>query len=225
MNRITFQVGTFEVNCSILSENGKAIVVDPGADATRIRAELKKQELDLAAVLLTHAHFDHICAIPELQRVYPDLPVFISDADAKIISHPFNQFPPDYPLVAGLKNIRPAKDLGTFLTSIGWTATVDVIDTPGHTPGGCCYLFSAPSTSSAQPSASTSEAQAPSTLFSGDTLFCGSVGRTDFPGGDMATLQESLEKLKGLPKDTVVVPGHGIETTIARELASNPFLQ
>ena len=212
MNRTTFEVGTFEVNCSILSENGKAIVVDPGADATHIRAELKKQELDLAAVLLTHAHFDHICAIPELQRVYPDLPVFISDADAKIISHPFNQFPPDYPLVAGLKNIRPAKDLGTFLTSMGWTTTVEVIDTPGHTPGGVCYLFK------------TGDGK-PDTLFSGDTLFCGSVGRTDFPGGDMATLQESLEKLKGLPKDTVVVPGHGIETTIARELASNPFLQ
>ena len=225
MNRTTFEVGTFEVNCSILSENGKAIVVDPGADATHIRAELKKQELDLAAVLLTHAHFDHICAIPELQRVYPDLPVFISDADAKIISHPFNQFPPDYPLVTGIKNVKTAKDLGSFLTSIGWAATVEVIDTPGHTPGGVCYLFTAPSTSSAQPSESTSEAQAPRTLFSGDTLFCCSVGRTDFPGGDMATLQESLEKLKVLPKDTVVVPGHGIETTIARELASNPFLQ
>ena len=225
MNRTTFEVGTFEVNCSILSENGKAIVVDPGSEATRIRAELKKQRLGLAAVLLTHAHFDHISAIPELQRAYPDLPVFISDADAKIVSHPFNQFPPDYPLVAELKNVKSAKDLGSFLAGIGWTATVDVIDTPGHTPGGVCYLFSAPSTSSAQPSASTSEAQAPSTLFSGDTLFCGSVGRTDFPGGDMATLQESLEKLKDLPKDTVVVPGHGIETTISREVASNPFLQ
>ena len=212
MNRTTFEVGTFEVNCSILSENGKAIVVDPGADATLIRAELKKQELDLAAVLLTHAHFDHICAIPELQRVYPYLPVFISDADAKIVSHPFNQFPPDYPQVTGLKNVTPAKDLGSFLTSMGWTTTVEVIDTPGHTPGGVCYLFKTGDGKQA-------------TLFSGDTLFCCSVGRTDFPGGDMATLQESLEKLKVLPKDTVVVPGHGIETTIARELASNPFLQ
>ena len=212
MNRITFQVGTFEVNCSIICENGKAIVVDPGADATRIRSELKKQGLGLAAVLLTHAHFDHISAIPELQRVYPELPVFISDADAKIISHPFNQFPPDYPLVAGLKNIKPEKDLESFLTSIGWTATVEVIDTPGHTPGGVCYLFK------------TNDGK-PATLLSGDTLFCGSVGRTDFPGGDMATLQESLEKLKGLPNDTLVVPGHGIETTISREVASNPFLQ
>ena len=218
MNRITFEVGTFEVNCSIIFENGKALVVDPGAEATRIRAELKKLNLDLAAVLLTHAHFDHIGAIPELQQSFPGLPVFISDADAKIISHPFNQFPPDYPLVEGMKEIRDAKNLKDFLESIGWESTVEIIDTPGHTPGGVCYLFSAPSTSAAG-------AQAPSTLFSGDTLFCCSVGRTDFPGGDMATLQESLEKLKVLPGDTVVVPGHGVETTIARELASNPFLQ
>jgi glyoxylase-like metal-dependent hydrolase (beta-lactamase superfamily II) len=114
--------------------------------------------------------------------------------------------------VAELKNVKSAKDLGSFLAGIGWTATVNVIDTPGHTPGGVCYLFK------------TSDGK-PATLFSGDTLFCGSVGRTDFPGGDMATLQESLEKLKGLPNDTVVVPGHGIETTISREVASNPFLQ
>jgi len=225
MNRTTFEVGTFEVNCSILGENGKAIVVDPGAEATRIRAELRKQGLDLAAVLLTHAHFDHICAIPELQRAHPDLPAFISDADAKIISHPFNQFPPDYPPVTGLKNLRPANELGSFLAGIGWTAAVEVIDTPGHTPGGVCYLFSAPGASSAQPSASTGEAQAPCTLFSGDTLFCGSVGRTDFPGGSMPTLRASLERLKALPGDTVVVPGHGPETTIAREVASNPFLR
>ena len=220
MNRTTFEVGTFEVNCSILSENDKAIVVDPGSEATRIRAELKKQGLGLAAVLLTHAHFDHISAIPELQRVYPDLPVFISDADAKIISHPFNQFPPDYPPISDInfyRRVRPfcrslEEDLQAFIAELGWTATVEVIDTPGHTPGGVCYLFK------------TDDGK-PATLFSGDTLFCGSVGRTDFPGGDMATLQESLEKLKVLPKDTVVVPGHGIETTIARELASNPFLQ
>ena len=85
-----------------------------------------------------------------------------------------------------------------------------MIDTPGHTPGGVCYLF---------------RDGGASTLFSGDTLFCCSVGRTDFPGGSMATLRESLGKLKALDPETVVVPGHGSETTIARELKSNPFLQ
>lgn len=207
MNRSTIQVGTFEVNCSILSENGKAIVVDPGSEATRIRAELKKQDLELAAVLLTHAHFDHIGAIPELRRAFPALPIFVNAADAKVIDHPFNQYPPDYPPVGTVSDLRDTKELKDFLSAIGWTTTVEVIDTPGHTPGGVCYLFSN------------------GLLASGDTLFCGSIGRTDLPGGDMSTLQASLAKLKQLAGDTVVVPGHGSETTIARELKSNPFLQ
>ena len=206
MKLTTIQVGTFEVNCSILGENGKAVVVDPGSEATRIRAELKKQNLELAAALLTHAHFDHIGAIPELRRAFPSLPIFVSASDAKIIDNPFNQNQTDYPPVGAVNGLRDTNDLNAFLASIGWTTTVKAIDTPGHTPGGVCYLFS------------------DRTLLSGDTLFCGSVGRTDFPGGDMATLRASLEKLKSLPGDTVVVPGHGPETTIARELATNPFL-
>ena len=209
MNRITFQVGTFEVNCSILFENEKALVVDPGAEAILIAAKLAQLKLKPAAILLTHAHFDHTCAVNDMQNRYPGLPVFISAEDAKIISHPFNQFPPDYPLVEGMKDIKDTKDLKDFLKSVGWETTVDVIETPGHTPGGVCYLFNTPTP----------------LLMSGDTLFCCSVGRTDFPGGDMPTLQASLEKLKVLPGETVVVPGHGIETTIARELKSNPFLQ
>lgn len=210
MERTTFSVGTFEVNCSIACENGKALVVDPGAEATLVAAKLAKLELKPAAILLTHAHFDHIGAIPDLQRRFPGLPVFISDEDAKIVSHPFNQFPPDYPPVGELKDVRDTRTLKEFLASIGWQATVDVIETPGHTPGGVCYLFA--------------DGQS-GTLFSGDTLFCCSVGRTDFPGGSMPVLKESLEKLKLLPPKTVVVPGHGCETTIERELKSNPFLQ
>ena len=210
MKRTTFLVGTFEVNCSIVFEGAKALVIDPGAEATLVDAKLAKLGLEPAAILLTHAHFDHISAVTDLQRRYPSLPVFISEEDAKIISHPFNQFPPDYPPVGKFENVRDTKTLGDFLASIGWQTSVDVIETPGHTPGGVCYLFADGKDG---------------TLFSGDTLFCGSVGRTDFPGGSMTVLKESLEKLKVLAPETVVVPGHGCETTIARELASNPFLQ
>lgn len=206
MERTTFTVGTFEVNCSILGAGGKALVVDPGADAAHIAAQLARLRLDPLAILLTHAHFDHVSAVPELQRRFPGLSAFISAADAQIVSHPFNQFPPDYPPVGQLANVRDTAELAAFLREQGWPEELRVVETPGHTPGGVCFLF-------------------PGLLFSGDTLFCGSVGRTDFPGGDMSVLSASLEKLKSLPGETVVVPGHGCETTIKRELAGNPFLQ
>lgn len=198
MERTTIQVGTFEVNCSILAEDGQAWVVDPGAEAERILALLEKKHLAPAGILLTHAHFDHIGGIPALQAAFPDLPVFVHSADIPAFTHPMNQLPPDYPAIGLPKNIcvTPHSSLLT------------VIETPGHTPGGVCYYF-----------------QNDKLLLAGDTLFAGSAGRTDLPGGDMATLMRSLEKLKDLPPDTVVIPGHGPFTTIADELAGNPFLQ
>ena len=207
MERTTIQVGTFEVNCSILSENSKAWIVDPGQDATRIIKLLSEKQLTPVAVLLTHAHFDHIGAIPALQQAYPDLKVYVHKNDAKVITHPLNQLPPDYPPVAAPKNLV-AFETDAKLDGL---ADVEILATPGHTPGGVCYYFSSPSPHPL--------------LLSGDTLFAGSVGRTDLPGGDMATLMDSLGKLTALPDDTLVVPGHGPFTTIADEKAGNPFLR
>jgi len=116
-------------------------------------------------------------------------------------AHPMNQFPPDYPAI---ERPRPLETLEKLEHLEGLT----VIPTPGHTPGGVCYYF-----------------PADKLLLAGDTLFAGSVGRTDLPGGDMATLMRSLETLKALPPDTTVIPGHGMFTTIKAELAGNPFLQ
>ena len=200
MERMTVQVGGFEVNCSILSEGGKAWIVDPGQEGERLAAILRERRLAPHGILLTHAHFDHIGAIPALQRAFPGLPVYVHESDKAVIFHPLNRLPPEYPAVGeigGLKGVDELKGL-----------EVKVIETPGHTPGGVCYHFAAEKL-----------------LLSGDTLFAGSVGRTDLPGGDMATLMNSLAKLTDLPDDTVVIPGHGMFTTIGGEKRGNPFLQ
>ena len=201
MERLTVQVGGFEVNCSILSVNGKAWIVDPGQEAERVIDTLEKKGLEPAAVLLTHAHFDHIGAIPGLLKKFPDLPVYAHEKDAPMFGHPLNQLPPEYPSFAKPRNL-------TTTDKIEGLEDIEILGTPGHTPGGVCYYF-----------------PKDKLLLSGDTLFAGSVGRTDLPGGDMATLMDSLQKLTALPDDTVVIPGHGPHTTIAAEKRGNPFLQ
>lgn len=198
MERLTLSVGSFEVNCTILSEGGRAWIVDPGQEGERIVSTLARHKLEPAAILLTHAHFDHIGAIPALQAKYPDLPVFLHAADRGAFGHPMNQYPPDYPQVALPANLRNCQENGV----------AEVIETPGHTPGGVCYYL-----------------PALKLLLSGDTLFAGSIGRTDLPGGDSGTLLASLRKLTTLPDDTRVLPGHGPETTIAEEKRSNPWLR
>lgn len=196
MNIDTFSVGPYEVNCSIVEKDGEVFVVDPGADGDEILRRL--QGRPLAAILLTHGHFDHIGGVPALQAAFPDCPVYVGERDIPVLTHPLNQNPPDYPPIKkpALLKAAPAELFGG-----------KVLPTPGHTPGGVCYFF--PETS---------------VLFSGDTLFRGSVGRTDFPGGDMAALRRSLTTLAALPDDVRVIPGHGDETTIGEERESNPFL-
>ena len=190
-------VGSYAVNCTLLRFGAKAWVVDPGAEGRRLAGLLAADGAKLEAILLTHGHFDHIGGIAALQEAFPDAPVYIHPNDVPMLGHPMNQSPPDYPRAPVPSRVEDCRTL----------AGVEVIETPGHTPGGVCYRF-----------------PAAKLLLSGDTLFAGSAGRTDFPGGSMARLMDSLARLAALPGDTTVVPGHGPFTTIAREAASNPYL-
>ena len=196
MNIETFSVGPYEVNCSIVSRGAETFVIDPGAEADEIRRRLGTREI--TAILLTHGHFDHIGAVPELAWAFPNCPVYVGERDIPVLTHPLNQNPPDYPPIE-----KPATVTAAPAELLGFR----VLPTPGHTPGGVCYFL-----------------PDERVLFSGDTLFRGSVGRTDFPGGDMKTLLQSLKSLAALPADTRVIPGHGDETTLGEERESNPFL-
>ena len=197
MKRTTAPLGAYGANCSILSDGASAWVVDPGSEGERIVSFLRREGLRLEGILLTHAHFDHIGGIPALREAWPDAPVYLHPSDVPMLGHPMNAMPPDYPPLPAPGGIRDCREQ-TFAR---------VVETPGHTPGGVCYYF-----------------PEEKLLLSGDTLFAGSVGRTDFPGGSMGALVESLARLAALPEDTLVVPGHGPETTIGAEKRHNPYL-
>ena len=207
MERRIMPLGAIGANCVVLWEDPAAAwIVDPGAEPETINAFLDKKGLAPALVLFTHGHFDHIGAIDGLLARHPGLPVHVGPGDVPMIGHPQNAWPPDYEAVK--KPATLVADLvdGATLTAGGLTA--QVIATPGHTPGGACFLFAEQKL-----------------LLTGDTLFEGSCGRTDFPGGNQRQLNESLRRLAGLDPELTVVPGHGSITTIAREVAGNPFLQ
>lgn len=193
----TVSVGLYEVNCTLAIDGGDAWVVDPGADEEAIVKAAEAEGAKIAGVLLTHAHFDHIGAIPGIKARFPEAPVYVHPSDEVMFGHPFNRLPPEYPSFPKPAGVVDARKF----------PLAEVIETPGHTPGGVCYYF-----------------KEDGILLSGDTLFAGSVGRTDFPGGSMTTLVESLKKLKALPDGTKVIPGHGPSTTIGEEKGSNPYL-
>lgn len=193
----TVTVGLYEVNCTLAIDGADAWVVDPGADEEAIVKAAEAEGAKIAGVLLTHAHFDHIGAIPGIKARFPEAPVYVHPSDEVMFGHPFNRLPPEYPSFPKPAGVVDARKF----------PLAEVIETPGHTPGGVCYYF-----------------KEDGILLSGDTLFAGSVGRTDFPGGSMTTLVESLKKLKALPDLTKVIPGHGPSTTIGEEKGSNPYL-
>ncbi len=194
-------VGFYQVNCYLLYDGeGRAVCVDPGDDADALLASLAAHSARLAAILLTHAHWDHVGAVADLAERH-DAPVLLHAADLPLLE----KWSPR-PMAPG----RLLAD-GDLVRAGGFTFRV--LHTPGHTPGSLCFLL--------EPGWRAGGAW----LFSGDTLFRGTVGRTDFPGGSAEELRRSLRtKLLPLPDATVVYPGHGDHTTMGRERRANPFL-
>jgi glyoxylase-like metal-dependent hydrolase (beta-lactamase superfamily II) len=199
-------LGALDTNCWLVSDDagGPLIVIDPAADDLRVLTALG--ETPVAAVVLTHGHFDHLGAVSAvLAATGAPLLVHAADADSSTSADANGgaRF--------GFEAIAPAADRllvdGDRIEAGALTVTVWA--TPGHTPGSICLLVSAP--------------EGPEHLFSGDTLFAGSVGRTDLTGGDARALRASIELLSSLPGSTVVHPGHGPDTTIGHESRTNFF--
>ncbi len=197
-----YPVGALQANCVFVSdENGNTAVIDPGDEAQRLLKLLNESNLTVTAILLTHAHFDHMLAVRDLQQA-TGAPLFVHEADAPALSNEALSLVPAYLQPYVLEADRLLKDGDTV--DIG-SLTLTAMHTPGHTLGSCCYRCG-------------------DLLVSGDTLFAGSMGRTDLPGGDTAAMFRSLCRLSELPDETRVIAGHGEETTIGYERRYNPFL-
>jgi len=201
-------VGPLQCNCSILGDEAsrEAIVVDPGDDISRIVSTLEKHQLTVKQIIVTHAHIDHIAGAQRLKRLtgapilynQSDLPlVKMMDIQAGWLGIPTPEVaPPD----ASLED-------GQVISITGLTGSI--LHTPGHTEGSVCLYL-----------------PQQSLLLAGDTLFAGSVGRTDLPGGNSKKLIQSIRhSLLTLPDNVTVIPGHGAKTSIGAERESNPFLQ
>ncbi|HWJ02604.1 MAG TPA: MBL fold metallo-hydrolase [Verrucomicrobiae bacterium] len=198
-------VGEIGANCFILMEEGSgaAVIIDPGAEAQRIMAELNSLKAKLQYIIISHGHLDHISAVDEIRQA-TGAKVLIHRLDADCLTDPKKNLSAFFGLPVEAKEADQLLEDGQII-KFG-SHELKILHTPGHTVGGICI---------------SSEAG----LFSGDTLFAGSVGRTDFPGGSMEVLINSIrEKLLVLDPSTMVYPGHGLATTIGDEKLNNPFL-
>ena len=204
-----FIFNPFQENCSIVWDNdGHCAVVDPGyidAERNDIVALIDRKNLKPVCILLTHAHFDHIYGAADFARTF-NVPVYMNTREGYTLEH-------TNPYVCGLYGLAlpevpetvPVKD-GDII-EVG-SLRFEVLDTPGHSAGGVCYLE-----------------RNEGILFSGDTIFAGAIGRTDHPGGDYDLMMKSIwEKIMCLDGQTAIYPGHGPATDVARERMTNPFL-
>ena len=200
-------LGQIQTNCyfAINEATKETIVIDPADRPEAIIRKAVDEGLDLKAIFLTHGHADHMLGVGGLKEKL-GLPVYACEAERELLADPAQNLSPAlFRKTVSLNADVWVKD-GQELTVAGMTFRV--LWTPGHTPGGCCYY-----------------SEEAGVLFSGDTLFAGSVGRTDFPGGSMSDLVRGIrEKLTELPHETKVYPGHMETSTIGEERRYNPYL-
>jgi hydroxyacylglutathione hydrolase len=206
----TFSVGPLGCNCSVVAdlESKRAVVVDPGGDYALIKARLDALDVKVDAIVHTHTHLDHVGCTAELQRT-SGAPASIHEADRFL----YKLLPVQAALMG--TSLPESADVDDALvdgvTLRAGALEIAVLHTPGHTPGSCSFVI-----------ANGGRTQ----VFAGDTLFRGSIGRTDLWGGDHDAIIRSIHsKLLTLPDDAVVVTGHGPSTTIGNERARNPFLR
>jgi hydroxyacylglutathione hydrolase len=200
-----FTVGPVQENAYIVradGDAGQAVMIDPGEEAERLLAAAEDLGVRIEAILLTHCHFDHIGAVAPVARA-TGAPVYCPEIERPLLTDIMSWVPPGF---GPFESHEPEHTVagGERLKLAG--LDIDVIFTPGHSPGHVTYAV-------------------PGALLSGDVLFQGSVGRVDLPGGDWGTLERSIEGLlKAFPEETVVYPGHMGVTTLGRERDTNPFL-
>ncbi|MGC9143872.1 MBL fold metallo-hydrolase [Hydrogenobaculum sp.] len=202
----TIATKPIDENCTVIKneETKEAIVVDPGSDIENILEAIK--DFKVVAILATHGHYDHVGQVATLKEIY-NAPFYINKEDEFLLK---DEILPGFSLYLNAKT-PPKPDFylkdEDKLNIAG--IDIEVIHTPGHTPGGCCFYI-----------------KSQNTLIAGDTLFKGGVGRTDLPGGSWEKLASSLKKIfSTFPKDTKVICGHYQDTTLEHELKFNPFLR
>ena len=198
-------LGILENNCYFVHREGETetIFIDPDAQGDKLYVRLREKGLEIKAILLTHGHFDHIMGANEMRDI-SGAKIYASEDEAELLGDPHMNS--SYQ-VGKSYTVKPDVLLKEGEEIKVGSVTLRMIKTPGHTIGGCCFY-----------------SEEDKVLFSGDTLFYESVGRTDFETGSAATLKQSLQKLAKLPDDVKVYPGHGEFTTIGHEKMYNPYM-